>query len=695
MTSEHAAPLQPALHRQHVALAAPTQIWLDADGRLAPQPGGQQPNTHHGARTAQPGGVTGAFHGDTRFLSRAIVTVDGAEPQPVGVAGRGSRLVVDGLARTIPGPTLDPAVRVRQHWSVEPGRIRHRIDLSTSLEHLDCALTVRLEADFAPMDAVRVGRGGEVATPRADDDGALVWEDGPRRAVVRTVGGTGRAVSEADDDADDTDGFPTEHAALSWAVSVRRGEVFRAEWTIELEDDAAIVRPAPDAGVAAEARHDPAGLLLARSLEELAGLRLAMAAVPDAPFVAAGAPWYFTLFGRDSLWAARLLLPLDTALAAGTLRALAAYQGERTDEAGAEEPGKIPHEVRAAELVLDGGPGGDQLRLPPVYYGSVDATGLWLCLLGELWRTGRAPDTVRGLLPHARRAADWLLAAGWDGERARFLTYFDASGHGLSNQGWKDSADALQSLDGRRAEGPIALAEAQAYAYEAAVSTAALFDELGEPGADQLHAFASDLRAKFRAEFWVADADQLEVGLEEAPDADSPGGADGGPAAGGGGPRSRAARFPAMALDGEGTPLDSPGSNMGHLLGTGLLEPEESAAVVAHLTGPELFSGFGIRTLSTAAAGYWPLSYHCGSVWSHDTAIAVRGMLAEGFRAEAAAVARGLVRASESFGHSLPELFSGEGTEETDHALPYPSSCRPQAWSAAAAVVVAQALGTR
>jgi glycogen debranching enzyme len=132
---------------------------------------------------------------------------------------------------------------------------------------------------------------------------------------------------------------------------------------------------------------------------------------------------------------------------------------------------------------------------------------------------------------------------------------------------------------------------------------------------------------------------------------------------------------------------------MGHLLGTGLLDAHEAERVVERLTGPELFSGFGIRTLSTAAVGYWPLSYHCGSVWSHDTGIAIRGLLADGFRTEAAAVARGLVRASESFGHSLPEVFSGEGSEEADRALPYPSSCRPQAWSAAAALVAAQALG--
>ncbi|WP_077489382.1 glycogen debranching N-terminal domain-containing protein [Sinomonas mesophila] len=656
------APLQPSLHRQHVVLGAPTQLWLDPDGRLEPGAPG--------------GGLTGIFHGDTRFLSRALVTVDGAEPQPVGVSGSGSRLTVDGLARAIPGPTLDPAVRVRQHWSVEPGRVRHRIELSTSLDRLECTLAVHLGADFAPMDAVRVGGAGEPVAPEPQDGAelraGLAWSHGAHSAEVAARAGQpsgtpAAATTAIDEEADDTDGFPTGHPALTWAAVLGRGEPFRAEWSVALEDADAVVLAAQDAPVAAEARQDSLGRLLSSSLEELAGLRLATRRVPDAPFLAAGAPWYFTLFGRDSLWAARLLLPLDTALAAGTLRALAAYQGTEHRPESAEDPGKIPHEVRAGELVLDGGPGGDQLRLPPVYYGSVDATPLWLCLLGELWHTGRSPETVRWLLPQARAAAEWLVAAGADSSGG-FLSYRDETGHGLSNQGWKDSADAMQFLDGRRAVGPIALAEVQAYAHQGALEAAALFEELRPPGggeglraqATALRDFAAGLRARFRERFWVED---------------------------------EAGRFPAMALDGAGSPLDAPGSNMGHLLGTGLLSEEEAETVVARLTGPELFSGFGIRTLATSAAGYWPLSYHCGSVWSHDTAIAVRGMLADGFRAEAAAVARGLVRASESFGHSLPELFSGEGSEETDHALPYPSACRPQAWSAAGAAVAAQALG--
>lgn len=643
-------PLQPALHRQHVAVAAPTQLWLSAEGRLAPDPAG----------------LTGIFHADTRFLDRASVTVDGAEPQPVGVSVAGARVTADGLARNIAGPTLDPAVRVVQTWTVEPGSVRHTIELSTSLPELDCTLAVHLGADFAPMDAVRVGRSAEPAEP-AHDAARLAWVRDGRRAVVTPGTAGAHVVTSIDRDSDDTDGFPSGHPALVWSASLGRGKPFRASWSVTLEDADAVVRAAPSGGAAEpESRPGAVGRLLATSLRQLAGLRLATTRVPDAPFLAAGAPWYFTLFGRDSLWAARLLLPVDTALATGTLRALAAYQGSERVPESAEEPGKIPHEIRAHELVMDHGRSGDKLRLPPVYYGTVDATALWLCLAGELSRTGRAPDAVRAQLPAARRAADWLLASATG--PGGFLAYRDESGHGLSNQGWKDSADAMQFRDGRRAEGPIALAEVQGYAHQAALEAAGLFEELRGPGGGEglraqaaaLREFAAGIRSRFRESFWVEDA---------------------------------SGRFPAMALDGDGTPLDAPGSNMGHLLGTGLLDAEEARLVVDRLLGDELFSGYGIRTLSTAAAGYWPLSYHCGSVWSHDTAIAVRGMLAEGFRAEGATVARGLVRAAESLGGSLPELFSGVGAGESERALAYPAACRPQAWSAASAVVVAQALG--
>lgn len=635
--------VQPALHRQHCSVAAPTQLWLDADGRLA----GGAPGTGPGTGTG--GWFTGLLHGDTRMLCRAEVTVNGFAPEPATVeASPGGVLRVRGLVRGIEGPTEDPAVELLQTWTVTPGAVRVSLRLSTSLEAVDAEIEVRLAADFTDMAAIRLGRFREPLPPTAADDSSLRWSEGGKALAVAAPGRVG----------------PGER--LSWRGTAGRGRPLGAEWQAVLTDseDAVVAANLPAAGRGRATPEGALGLLLDNSLDELDGLRLASRKAPDAPFLAAGAPWYFTLFGRDSLWAARLLLPFDAALAAGTLRALAAHQGTRTDPAAAEEPGKILHELRAKELVLES----QALRLPPVYFGAVDSTPLWLCLLGELGLAGTDDAAVRSLLPSAARAAQWLLAAGAASGGAAaghtanggFLSYQDSSGHGLSNQGWKDSRDAMQFRDGRQADGPIALSEVQGYAYQAAVQTAELFDAYGEPGGQELRDFAEALKQNFRERFWVQDD---------------------------------AGRFPAMALDGHGEPLDIPGSNMGHLLGTGILDAEEARLVADRLLGPELFSGYGLHTLSRRAAGFWPFSYHCGSVWSHDTAIAIRGLLGEGFTAEARVLAEGLLAAAGSFGHRLPELFAGVTAAESGRAVPYPASCHPQAWSSASAVVLAQALG--
>ncbi|PVZ55995.1 glycogen debranching N-terminal domain-containing protein [Arthrobacter sp. H-02-3] len=647
--------VQPGLHRQHCSVAAPTQLWLDPDGRLAGEsnpPGARQSGQSAGQSgdpaggSTDPAGFTGLLHGDTRMLCRALVRVNGLEPEPATVETQpGGVLRVRGLVRGIPGPTEDPAVELVQIWTVTPGVVRHALQLRTSLDSLDVEIDVELAADFTDMAQIRLSRFRDASAPVSADQSALRWREGGKSLAVAAPGAV------------------TPEGRLAWRGSLGRGRPFEAEWHAVLtDDDDAVVAARPPAP--RPPRTGPAGalgLLLDNSLDEVAGLRLATRQLPHAPFIAAGAPWYFTLFGRDSLWAARLLLPLDTGmetgLAAGTLRALAAFQGTRTDPAAAEEPGKILHELRSKELVLES----QGLRLPPVYYGAVDSTPLWLCLLGELWRAGPDDAVIRSLLPNAARAADWLLAAGAGaGNNAGFLSYRDATGHGLSNQGWKDSRDAMQFRDGRQAEGPIALSEVQGYAYQAALQTAELFDAYGEPGGPALRDFAAALRLRFRERFWVDD--------------------DAGP-------------FPAMALDGHGVPLDIPGSNMGHLLGTGILDAAEARIVADRLVSPELFSGYGVHTISRRAAGFWPFSYHCGSVWSHDTAIAIRGLLADGFIPEARTLADGLLGAAASFGHRLPEVFAGVRAEDSGVAVPYPASCHPQAWSSASAVVIAQAMG--
>ena len=449
--------------------------------------------------------------------------------------------------------------------------------------------------------------------------------------------------------------MPAGGATVRWPVRLDGRGTRELSWRLTVTDPAASVIAAPATATASPAAASPAAAnhgaprparasaddprlaeLVARSLDDAAALRMT---VPDRPgdvFLAAGAPWYFTLFGRDSIWAARLLLPFGWPLAAGTLRTLAARQGSRVDPETGEAPGKIPHELR---------------RGGSLYYGTIDATPLWVCLLRDAWRWGMPDAQVRALLPALRAALECVTRYG-DSDGDGLLEYIDQSGHGLSNQGWKDSGDAIRFADGRVAKPPVALCEVQGYAYEAAMAGAELLTAFGESGAARWRDWAAGLAEAFRASFWL------------------PGG------------------YPALALDAAKQPVDSSTSNIGHLLATGLLTADEEALVASRLSAPDMDSGFGLRTMSAGDAGYNPLSYHCGSVWSHDTAIVIRGLYRSGHGAAAARLADGLLSAAAAFGWRLPELFSGESRGP----VPYPAACRPQAWSAAAAGALAQAL---
>lgn len=615
---------QPLLHDLLVALAAPTQAWSAPDGQIRAD------------------GVQGVFSGDVRAVSLARLTVDGEEPEVIagGPDGPGAVRVV-ALARGIDGGGADPTTRVERRRRVDAGLVEEKLLISCATQ-APVAGRVRLDlaADFAAMDVVKSGGRGRPRPAERDGHG-LRWVEGDVAVVVR---GEGAEVDLADAAA----------PALVWDVAVSPGRPVEVRWRVDVTDPGAAVDapreraqpwsvPAVDSG---DARLEA---LVARSLEDLDGLRMSAAFAPDETFLAAGAPWFFTLFGRDSLWAARMLLPLGTRLAAGTLRTLAALQGRRTDVGTAEQPGKIVHEVRRQAQDLDA-----TTSLPPVYYGTIDATPLWICLLHDAWRWGMPREEVEALLPNLRAALAWMAESG-DADGDGFLEYVDESGHGLANQGWKDSSDSVQWRDGHLAEGTIALAEVQGYAHEAALAGAALLDAFGQGGAGEWRAWAARLAERFRAAFWVED--------EEG-------------------------RYPAIALDGQKRAVDGVASNMGHLLGTGLLSPGEERLVVDRLSGSRMSSGYGLRTLAAGSGGYWPLRYHGGSVWPHDTAIVVHGMARAGFGDEAVRLATGLLEAAPSLGYRLPELYSGDAPGTMPSVVPYPASCRPQAWSAASAVVV-------
>ncbi len=620
---EGAAPegLQPFLHDACVTLYAPSLAISRPDGDLT-------------------GGVDGFFHGDRRLLSRLAIRVDGVPLAPVGADPRaadetGFRTVLRGVGEH----TADPAVTLHRLRRVEPGVLREELRVENAgVRDVTLRLTVHAASDLATMTEVKAGRPRR-ARPAAADSGGLLWN--AEGVTVRLLPDGGAPEVDAAE------------GTLRYAVALGPGESWQAALECTVKDEEpdqfpAVPRDAvPWRPVALRTRDRRLDHLVSRSLGDLERLLLTDPQDPRDVFLAAGAPWFLTLFGRDSLWAARMLLPLGTGLAAGTLRTLARRQGTAVDERTEEAPGKILHEVRRETLDA-----GDLFALPPSYYGTVDATPLWVTLLHDAWRWGLDPQQVEALLPHAEAALGWLADHG-DADGDGLLEYIDTTGRGLANQGWKDSGDSIRWRDGRLAQAPIVLCEVQAYAYEAAMAGAALLRAFDRPDADRWQEWAQRLRTRFRETFWVED---------------------------------RHGRYPAVALDAAKRPVDSVTSGFGHLLGTGLLDHEESALLAARLAAPELASGFGLRTLSTESVGFNPFGYHIGSVWPHDTAIAVHGLIRAGFPAEAAQLAEGLVTASTAFDGRLPELFSGHSSAETGAPAPYPASCRPQAWAAAASV---------
>ncbi|GAB3458803.1 glycogen debranching N-terminal domain-containing protein [Actinophytocola sediminis] len=586
----------------------------------------------------RPPGAAGWLVADVRHLHELTVLVDGAPPRPIGhwQTSAASQHFV-GAVPTLGVTTGDQTVRLERRRTVTPTHLHETIDLvNDARTEVTATMRVRLAADLAPILAVRHDHPTPPVPPVHDGKG-VAWTAGS----CATTASTDRPADRVEVTAD--------RLALEWDLLVpARG---RGGVTITLHatggtEDAVVTAPASrDLGpLRVTSREPELDRLVATGLDDLRALLLADPAAPADRFAGAGAPWYFTLFGRDSLWTARFALPLGTDLALGTLRTLARRQGTRHDRETAEEPGKILHEIRQLATGLARRPG-----LPPCYYGTVDATPLWISLLHDAWRWGLPAADIEPLLPALRRALDWILAHG-DG----FLAYRDESGRGLANQGWKDSPDAIQDSAGTIASAPIVLSEAQAYAHRAVLDAAAVLTAFNQRGAAEATAFAAGLRARFRKSFWVNG-------------------------------------FPAIALDGAGRPVDTIASNLGHLLGTGLLTAAEESTVAAQL--PVLDSGFGLHTMSPRHPSFNPIGYHTGSVWPHDTAIAIAGLAGAGQHALAAALAGGLVAAGTRFDHRLPELYGGWPAAH-GRPLPFPSACRPQAWAAASAfVLVRVALG--
>ncbi|HEX9034057.1 MAG TPA: glycogen debranching N-terminal domain-containing protein [Streptosporangiaceae bacterium] len=608
-----------------------------------------------------PGGAQGLFVRDTRLISRLELTINGHRPEPLAPQSH-EPFATTFIGRMPPLPGLaDSTLLVTRRRELNDGMTEEITLRNMSTEPLPVSLRIGVAGDFADVFEVKEGRAhGDAAgvdglTVGVDDDSIKLSREVGSHLRGATITGAQHSETELEVSASQL----TWHAVVpphgSWGTSLKVTPSLNGKDLIEFKPAQAHPNGSGPAGphqrLADWRRQSPLvkasdlrlATVFAASTEDLGSLRIFDPDHADRAVIAAGAPWFMTIFGRDSLITSWMILPLDPSLALGTLRTLASLQGTKVTPATEEEPGKILHEMRfgmQASLWLGGS---------SVYYGSVDATPLFVMLLGELRRWGLERRVVDELLPHADRALDWIVNRG-DRDGDGFVEYARSTELGLANQGWKDSFDGVTFADGQIAEPPIALAEVQGYVYAAYLAKSHFCTEREDAdGAAYWAQKAQDLKEAFNRLFWLPDKGYFALGLDK-----------------------------------DKRPIDSLASNMGHCLWTGIVDAGKASAVARHLTGPDMFSGFGIRTLAASSTAYNPMSYHNGSIWPHDNAICAAGLMRYGFVREAQQVAVGILEAAEYFGGRLPELFCGFDRTEFAEPVPYPTSCSPQAWASAA-----------
>ena len=598
-----------------------------------------------------PGLTQGLFYQDTRILSCWSLTVNGLPLEPLlpRVLEPYHALFV-GRARSPHGRADSPLVIERERL-VGAGLREDLVVHNYSVRSVKCILELRVESDFADLFDVKIDRTIPAARPirQVQGDELLLEAFRDQRRLGILVHGRG---AEAGEDLLRFEVLIPGRGKWSTNIIVtplvEQGlppDRFEATTSVSELEAARRHRAWGKSAPQLDLANDDIALVLRRSHEDLGSLRIFDPAHPGRAVVAAGAPWFMALFGRDSLLTSYMSLPVDPSLALGTLQTLAELQGTRVNLETEEEPGRILHEVRlgvAAGAVLGG---------HSVYYGTADATALFVILLSELNRWGMEKDVLQSLLPHVDRALEWIRDYG-DRDGDGFVEYSRATPHGLANQGWKDSWDGITFADGARAEPPIALCEVQGYVYGAYIGRGLLAAASGErdQAAEWGHR-AARLKEEFNRRFWLPDKG-----------------------------------YYALALDGQKRPVDACASNMGHCLWTGIVDDDKAGKVAARLMSPEMFTGWGIRTLASDMGAYNPVSYHNGSVWPHDSTLAATGLMRYGFVEDARRVATGLFDAAIRFGGRLPELFCGFDRGQYEVPVPYPTSCSPQAWAAASPV---------
>jgi glycogen debranching enzyme len=593
---------------------------------------------------ASPTDPTGLFSFDTRFLSKWILTIDGE---------RLNALSVDDLHYfetrffLVPGTGtvyVDAKLSVTRTRSVAGGFREEITIFNNDVE--PALLSVRLEAgsDFADLFEVKdaLAKKGTCVTRIEGSRLVLRYE---RDSFVRETVISPGARAEIDEQGLTFDVRILPHG--SWHVTIDVETVIPI-----LPARRARTRDALERGLerwlasapSIDCDWEPLGATYRRSLVDLAALRFSppVAGGQHYTLPAAGLPWFMTMFGRDSIFTSLQTLPFVPEMAATTLRALADWQGIVSDDFRDEDPGRILHELRYGEMTAF------EERPHSPYYGAVDATPLFVVLLDEYERWSGDRQLVRELEAESRAALRWIDEYG-DLQGNGYLSYKRRNEEtGLENQCWKDSWDSISYRDGRLPGFPRATCELQGYVYDAKVRGARLAREIWKDPdyADELEREAVALKRRFNRDFWVEDGGYF-----------------------------------ALALDENGAQVDALGSNNGHLLWSGIVDKSRAEAVVRHLMGPRLYSGWGVRTLAAGEARYNPVGYHVGTIWPFDCSFIAWGLRRYGYKEEAAQIAAGILDAAVFFDGRLPEAFGGFAREETKYPVQYPTACSPQAWS--------------
>ncbi len=600
---------------------------------------------------------TGLFSADTRFLSTWVLSVNGE---------RLTALSTDDLqyyeARffLVPGTGtvyVDAKLSVIRRRVVGAGFTEELSILNHADEPVDLDVRIDAGADFADIfevkDALR--KKGSYQVTAGQHDLVLGYQrESFRRETVITS----------------TESASYDERGLSFAVRIDP----HAQWTTTLTVESrygtlesllarpgrrqarqasASMRRGLDKWVGKAPRLDTDSESLQstyqRSLVDLAALRFEAMTLPGRALPAAGLPWFMTIFGRDSILTSLQSLPFTPELAQTTLLALGERQGTRVDDFREEDPGRIPHENRLGEMTAF------EERPHSPYYGTADATPLYVVLLDEYERWTGDTALARRLEPVARAALNWIDDFA-DLQGNGYISYQRRNRKtGLENQCWKDSWDSISYRNGDLPGFPRATCELQGYAYDAKIRGARLARQIwkDEALADRLEKEAADLKRRFNRDFWVEDG-----------------------------------KYFALALDADGRQVDALTSNIGHLLWSGIVAAPKAKAIVDHLMSERMFSGWGIRTMAEGMGRYNPIGYHVGTVWPFDNSFIAWGLRRYGYREQAAKVAAGILDAAEFFGGRLPEAFAGYPRQMTKYPVQYPTACSPQAWSTGAPLLL-------